>query len=390
MTLIHTLRRHKTALIRAALLAALIVLVKATILAPPKVTTVRVERRDLTARVYGNGTVEAKEVVGVSSKVTGRIVSLHADQGDRVRRGQILARLENDEYAAQLGQAEAGIRKAEAGQSLEAATLEKARANLELAERNARRYRNLADRNLVSRQEAEQYETAWRLAREESSRSQAALDAARMESAAGRSARGVARSRLDDTVIRAPRDGIIVSRDLEKGAVVSPGQSIFTLADPAVVWVRAHVDESQLTGVAVGREAAISLRSAPERALQGRVARVGVESDRVTEELAVDVAFAATPATFRLGEQSDVLITTGTRNGVPSLPAAALTSHEGKRGVWTVLEGRLRFKPVQVGIEDRQGVTEILSGLAGAEPVVLPTPAQAKKFRDGMKVRVSP
>ncbi|HBB69541.1 MAG TPA: efflux RND transporter periplasmic adaptor subunit, partial [Geobacter sulfurreducens] len=67
-----------------------------------------------------------------------------------------------------------------------------------------------------------------------------------------------------------------------------------------------------------------------------------------------------------------------------------LTSHGGKHGVWTVSEGRLRFKPVQVGIEDRQGVTEILSGLAGAGPVVLPTPAQAKKFRDGMKVRVSP
>ncbi|AAR34276.1 efflux RND transporter periplasmic adaptor subunit [Geobacter sulfurreducens] len=390
MTLIHTLRRHKTALVRTALLAALVVLVKATILAPPKVTTVRVERRDLTARVYGNGTVEAKEVVGVSSKVTGRIVSLHADQGDRVRRGQILARLESDEYAAQLGQAEAGVSRAAAGQSLEAATLAKARANLELAERNAARYRNLADRNLVSRQEAEQYETAWRLAREEEARSSAALEAARMESAAGRAARGVARSRLDDTVIRAPRDGIIVSRDLEKGAVVSPGQSIFTLADPAVVWVRAHVDESQLAGVAVGREAAISLRSAPERAMQGRVARVGMESDRVTEELAVDVAFAAPPPAFRLGEQSDVLITVGTKRGVPSLPAAALTSHGGKHGVWTVSEGRLRFKPVQVGIEDRQGVTEILSGLAGAEPVVLPTPAQAKKFRDGMKVRVSP
>ncbi|WP_298270399.1 efflux RND transporter periplasmic adaptor subunit [Geobacter sp.] len=387
---LNTLARRKKYLIWPVALVAVIVALKATILAPPKVAVAKVERRDLTARVYGNGTVEAKVVVGVSSKITGRIVELYADQGDRVRRGQLLTRLENYDFIQQEHQSEAGVTRAAAAIDVERANLRKARANLALAEKNARRFRTLADRNLVAQLEAEQYENACKVAREEESRCTAALAAAQMEQKANRANLGFARSRVADTLIYAPQDGVIIARELEKGATVTPGLAIFTLADPQTVWVKTNVDESQLKGVAVGKRAAITLRSAPGEELPGQVARLGRESDRVTEELEVDVAFTPPLANFRLGEQSEVYIVTEERMKVPSIPAAALVSRGKKRGVFVVNDGRLRFREISVGIEDRRGLVEVRGGLEGSERIALAPQPEMAKFEDGMRVRVAP
>lgn len=338
--------KRKIAIASAAVLV-LLALLRAAFFGAPKVKEVRLERRDLTARVYGNGTVEAKVVVGVSSKITGRIVELYADQGDKVARGRLLAKLEDRDLAEQL-------RKAE--------------ATLELASRNARRYRSLADKDLVSRLEAEQYETAARVA--------AAEEAA-------------ARSRLDDAFIAAPGDGLIISRHLEKGAIAAPGQAIFSLVDPRTVWVKANVDESLLRGVAVGRKALIGLRSAPGEEFPGEVVRVGHESDRVTEELVVDVAFTPPLKDFHLGEQADVHILAETRTAARSLPSAAVVARGQSRGVWVIAGKRLEFRPVVAGAEDGRGFTEIVSGLEDGDRVALPPPALLGKLAGGMKVRAA-
>lgn len=388
MELLKTLPRNKQYLLWPMVLVAIVVLLKLTLLAPARVKVVKVERRDLQAQVYGNGTVEAKVVVGVSSKITGKIVELHADQGDRVKRGQLLAKLENDDFIQQQLQAEAGVNKATENSNVEQANLQKARANLVLAEKNGQRFKSLAGKNLVSRLEAEQYENIYQVDKAEVARCTAALRSVQMEQAANGASLGLARSRLADTLIYAPADGIIISRTLEKGATVTPGMAIFSLADPRTVWVKANVDESQLQGVVVGKKALIALRSQPGAQFPGLVARIGHESDRVTEELEVDVAFTPPLQTFRLGEQSDVYILAEAKTGVASLPSAALVSIGKSRGVWTVADGRLKFKVVTTGIEDRRSFTEILGGLDGSEQVVLAPPQQLLKFSDGKRVKV--
>jgi HlyD family secretion protein len=390
MELLKSLAKKRKYLVWPLALLIVAVLLRMTLLAPPKVTVVKVERRDLTAQVYGNGTVEAKVVVGVSSKITGRIVELYADQGDQVKRGQLLARLEATDFIQLQRQSEASVTKASANLAMEKANLRKAKANLVLAEKNAGRFRTLAGKNLVSRLEAEQYENIHLVAREEVARSIAALESARMEQAGNRAGLDFARSKVADTLVYALQDGVIITRELEKGATVTPGQVIFSLADPGTVWVKANVDESQLKGVAVGKNALITLRSAPGEQLLGRVARLGRESDRTTEELEVDVSFSPQRKDFRLGEQADVYIATASRQHVPSLPSAALVSKDKTRGVWVVENGRLKFKPVTIGIEDRRNFTEILAGLAGSEQIVAAPPQQAAGFKDGMKVRIAP
>lgn len=388
MELLKPMTRMKRYLVWSLAVIAAAFVVKLTILAPPRVTVVSVRNRDLTAQVYGNGTVEAKVVVGVSSKITGRIVELYADQGDHVRRGQLLARLESDDLFQQQRQSEAGVSKSAANLDLERANMQKARANLTLAESNAARFRSLLKGGMVSRQEAEQYENAYQLAREDVARSSAAIEAVRMERDANRAGLGFARSKVADTRIYAPHDGIIITRELEEGGTATPGQAIFTLADPRTVWVKANVDESQLAGVAAGRSAFITLRSSPGKRWPGQVVRLGRQSDRVTEELEVDVAFTPRLESFRLGEQAEVYITTEVKSSAPSLPSAALVTNGEKTGVWVAENGRVRFRAVKSGIRDRGDFTEITGGLAGGERVVVAAPPLLGRFRDGMKVRV--
>ena len=381
------MRRIGGWLLWVLVLAAAGALLKKTVLAPPQVTTVCVERGELTAQVYGNGTVEAKVVVAVSATITARVVELAVDQGNQVKAGQLLARLEEDDFRQQEELARAGLERATAGLDVEEANLRKARANLVLADKNAQRFQALVAKDLVSRIEAEQYENMSAVAKAEVSRSQAALDAARKDQAASQAGLGFAQSRRADTLIYAPQDGVIISRDLELGDTATPGLPIFTLADPRTVWVKANVDEAQLALVAVGKEALITLRSASGKPFPGQVARLGRQSDRATEELEVDVAFTPPLNDFRLGEQSDVLIAVASRQAVLKVPTAALVRRDGKRGLWLLDAGKVHFQAVTVGIEDRQGYSEIVSGLNGGEQVVAgPLPA-IDKFTDSMPVR---
>lgn len=381
------LPRIRTWLVWAVIFIGAAFVLKTKILSPPEIEVVKIERRDLTNHVYGNGTVEAKVMIGVSSKITGRIVQLYADQGDQVTKGQLLARLEDNDFVQQQRQAQAVLRTVNATLGVEEAALRKARATLILAEKNAQRFTDLADKDLIARIESEQYQTTFAVAKEEVNRSQAALHAIHMEKEVSQAGIELSRSRLADTQIYAPQDGLIISRDLEQGATVTPGLSIFTLADPQLVWVKANVDEALLSSVAVGKKAAITLRSDQNTSLPGQVARLGQQSDRVTEELEVDVAFTPPLATFRLGEQADVLIVAETKAAALSLPAKALISKEGSRGVWRVSQGQLHFAEVQTGIEDRSGFTEIVFGLGLDEKVAVAPPAETAKFKEGMRVR---
>lgn len=389
MKLLDMLLKDKKYRLWAAAVLAGIVLVKVLFFSPVSVKGVSLESRDLSSQVYGNGKVEAKVVVGVSSKITGRIVELHVDQGDTVKKGQLLARLESEDLAQQVQQASATALQGRSSHDVEVATYQKAVVNLELAERNVRRFQELAAKDFVSKQEAEQYDTAYRVAKEEVRRSKAAMEATRMGASAAQAGTRYAESKRGDTLIVAPQDGLIISRNLELGAIVTPGQSIFDLTDPQTVWVKANVDESQMRGVSVGKRVAIALRSHPREQFEGKVARVGRQSDRVTEESEVDVAFAAVPGDFRLGEQADVYILVDAKKAAPAIPAAAIVWRMKKRGVWTVAGGRLAYKEITGGLEDRKGFLEVTAGLGPEDIVAVAPPPEMQKFEDGMRVRVT-
>lgn len=382
--------RKKTikTLVFLALIAAAGVGARRTILGPPWVELVRPQPRELVAEVYGNGTVDAKVTVNIASKIGGRLQEVLVEQGAVVERGQLLARLDDRELREQLRQAVAGTDKAAAAVGLESANLEKARANLGLAEKNVQRYRLLAAQELVARQEVEQYENVFQVASAESIRASASLATAKKEEAVSGAARESSRVRLADTLICAPFKGIVTRRDLEPGATVNPGVPILVVVDPQTVWVKANVDESLLKGISEGMAATITLRSGAGERIPGQVARLAWESDRVTEELEVDVAFTNPRPVFHLGEQAEVLITAGAKTASVTLPATVIQRLGKKCGVWTLAAGRLRYREVALGLHDRRGWVEVVSGLEPGAEVVAAAPEKMQQFKEGQQVRV--
>jgi HlyD family secretion protein len=388
MHYLRTWRRWQKLVLWLLSALALILIVRFTILAPLTISAVSIERRSLTAQVYGNGTVEAKVVVLVSSKVIGRIETLYADQGDKVESGQILAKLENEDFRQQVLQAEAGVSKSKANLAAEEANHQKALANLELANKDFVRVRGLVERELVAQEDVDYVATALEVAKREVERTKAAVEAARKDQLVSQAIEALAESRNNDMVVRAPQDGIVISRDLEIGATVAPGSPIFRIADPTIVWISANVDESTRNELAEGQEATIVLRSMPKEQLHGRVARIGLESDRVTEEIEVDVMFDPPLTSFRVGEQAEVHVITRTKDGASALPVAAVTSKGKQRRIWLVDKGKLRLREIVTGIEDRAGFVEIVSGLDDQALVAVAPFSVMVNFKDGMRVKV--
>lgn len=114
---------------------------------------------------------------------------------------------------------------------------------------------------------------------------------------------------IRDYSLRSPIDGIILSREAEAGSSIAAGTPVFKIANPKSVWVRAYIDERQSAGLKVGQEAVVTLRSTGDQKYTGIVHRMGMVSDRITEERVVYVTLDAPPEPLNLGEQAEVQIT---------------------------------------------------------------------------------
>ena len=381
---------------------------------PVAVTVAAVTTRDIAPAIQGVGTVEAKVVVNVSSKITDRVVSVLVDQGDTIKAGQLLARLDDTQYVAGVRQAEASMRAAEAQlrdllagarpDEIEQlrARLASASANRTLAERDFQRTKELFGKDLISAQDMDRARQAYDAATAAERDARHALDlalnnwarkdqieAARAQLQAAQSALVLAREKAADTVIVSPLDGYVVSRDLEAGGIVNPGIPIFKIADPRTAWVTVYVDQRDTTGLAVGNPADITLRSSPGQALRGRVARIEREGDRVTEQMAVDVAFAERPPRVILGEQVEATIHPPTHPGAIALPLAAAVRRPDGPGALVVQDDRVHFRPVRLGAADPNGWIEVLEGLSPGEHVVMAPGRLADATNEGRRVRIT-
>jgi HlyD family secretion protein len=408
------LRRIVKGLLLAGGLAALAGGGALFLLRPTPVTVGEVALRDLAPAVQGVGTVEARVVVQVGAKIAGRVVAVLADQGDTVRPGQVLARLDDAESVAQAEQAEASLQRARMAVAAQEAAFEKARAALAAAEAalsrvratealariNAERWRQLYAEGGVARADLDARVTEAVAAADELKNAEAlrraagaevevlgaGLEMAHHDVRGAEAALAAARARQADTVVVSPLDGYVVSRELEPGATVNPGTPILKIADPRTAWVTVHVDERETGGIAVGDPAEIALRSLPGRTLPGRVARLQRESDRVTEQLAVDIAFGERPPRLILGEQAEATIRSGGARRVVALPLAALVRTPDGPGAWTVVDGRLRFRTARLGVADPAGWIEVVEGLRPGEQVVLAPGRLADPANEGRRV----
>jgi HlyD family secretion protein len=164
--------------------------------------------------------------------------------------------------------------------------------------------------------------------------------------------------------LRAPYDALVVSRNLQLGSMLVPGQSVFNLVDPQTIWVVGYVDERLAGSLQLGQQADIVLRSRPGERL--------IQSDAVNEERLVEVAFDRIPSDIHLAEQAEVFITTGVlAHTVTGPPTAVSGLADGRGTVWTPEHGQLAQRRVSFGPELLDGRLPIVAGLADGAQVVL-------------------
>lgn len=352
-------------------------------LAPVGVETAAATRADLRPDVYGIGTVEARHAFSVGPIQAGRLLRVLVDQGDSVQVGQLLAEIDPVDLRQRAeAAASAAARARQAAQAAQALVAE-AESRARIARANSVRYQTLYRQNFVAKEMADSR-----------SHEAAAADAALMGAHANATAarrdisrteaelRGIGQLR-DSLKLVSPITGVVTAREAEPGTTVVAGQAVLRLVDPARLWVRVRVDQARAQGVQVGQAADIVLRSTPGAAVPGKVVRVDLQSDAVTEERIVNVAFDSVPAQLYLGELAEVTIQLPGARDVLTVPRAALVQNNGKPGVWQTVDGRARFQPVRSGLQTAERV-QIVSGLQAGDRLVV---YSAKQLDDGVRVR---
>lgn len=345
----------------------------------PTVPVIAAKKAEIQGTVHGPGTVQSKVPVAVSPKITGILEKLYADQGDRVKKGQLLAELDSVELRAREAAAQAAKNRAQRDLARAQADLGKSQANLALAQSNYQRDLEVFKPGYISQAAFDTTKAQLKVAESEVAAFQAAVTALQAAVKQAESETHAAAALHNYCRILAPMDGFITSRKAEVGTTLSSGMPIFQMVALDTVWVAAWIDQSQIAQIKEGQPATILLRSG--RQYQGQVARITTEADTVTHELEVDVKFDQRPEPLVIGEEAEVDINTGTVKAMAA-PLAAILERDGKTGVMLVEQGRLVFRPIKPGLSDGKRIA-VLEGLQEGDLVV----AQPVNIKPGTRVK---
>ena len=329
-----------------------------------------------------SGYVVAQRKAAVSSKSTGRLAFLGVEEGSRVKKGQVLASLENEDLIAARNQASAQVKQAEAD-------LGTARAEAVDAGLQYRRYKTLVTQDLVAKQD---FDTAD--ARDK--KAQAGVAAAQARIKVAQAGLANTQAALEYTYIRAPFDGVVTTKYAEVGEVVAPfgaavnaRAAVVTMADLNSLMVEVDVAESNLDKVRLGQPCEISLDAIPDRRFAGEVHMIVPtadrtkatvltkvkfleKDDRILPEMSAKVAFLSQP------------LDPGARQARLIIPKGALVTREGRSYSFLVTGNRVKLVPVTLGLT-MNDLVEVDSGLKEGDRVVLNPPASLK---DGSRVKV--
>lgn len=291
-----------------------------------------------------SGEVRARYEPDLGFRIAGKIRRRLVDVGDRVKTGQPLAELNAEDVGLQLDAARA--------------RLAAARSDRRLAGSDLERYRKLLARQVISQSQFDTVEARDRA-------TAASLDQARADLK-------VARNQRDYAILRAPRDGVIASRQAEAGQVVAAGQTVFTLAVAGEREVRIDLPEQNISGVRVGQPVRIALWARPDHTFPGHIRELSPAADPVSRTFEARIAFDNDQAGAHLGQSARVALGAGADAGPAplSIPLAALTADQGRPFVWVVGDdGRLRKTPVETGPYWENRVP-VLAGLKPSDWVV--------------------
>ena len=356
-------------------------------LAPVKVTTGKVQTGSLASEVFGVGITEARHSYNISSTMTGRVGSMLVDQGDYVKAGQVLARLDPIDLNERLASSRLMTERSVNSIRMAEAQLAQAQSQEKTVSSTYRRYVDLHAKGYVSQEMLDaklNEKNAAQAALESATASLAAVTHDREK--AQSDASGVAKLR-QQTFLYSPVNGIVTARMVELGMTVAPGQTVLQVIDPGDIWIRTRIDQKQAGDVRAGQQANIVLRSQPQTAVSGAVKRVDMISDAINEERIVNVSIAAPKMEVSLGEYAEVTIKLPGVANARSIPTAAVKQISQQKGVWVLENGRAKFKGIKTGISTLDGRTQVLDGLSDDDEVII---YSQTAMTENLKVKIVP
>jgi HlyD family secretion protein len=381
-------------------------------------TEVRMEqvgRRDLVSAVTASGKIEPQTSVDISADITGRIIRIAVEEGDRVKKGQFLVQIDPAQYQAAVSQAQAVVSSTQA-------TLLQTRANRDQAERAWKRANELTrlGPNLIAPASAEEARTALDVAEATYSATRAQLDQSR-------ASLQEAKDNLAKTRLVSPISGRVVRLAVEEGEVAVPGTFsretglLLTIADLSVILAKVQVDETDVVRLTHNDSVEVTIDAYPDSTFIGRVTRVSQSAKLTSTETAsgssdravdfdVEITLEDPPGDVRPDLSCTARIVTDTRGNALSIPIIALTVRDHERlpnennpaldtlrrrpgereeeGVFLVQNGVANFRPVKVGIAGDE-FFEVLDGLRGGETIVAGTYQAIRDLKDGARVRAA-
>lgn len=343
---------------------------------PVPVAAERLDSGTIVAEVFGTGTLEPHYKAVISPEIPGRIREVLVDQGDRVEKGQVLVRLDDDELTQQVAVAQAELEATRAAQERVRFDRERALAVEARARRDEGRVRSLFARNVSTQEELDRVHEALAIASAELSGAEAATIEVTKQILTAQAKLEYQRSLLANSQIVAPADGLVIDRQRDPGEVVVPGTPLLTMILTEELWIRAWVDETEMARLRVGQPARVVFRSEPERSYRGKVARLGRQADRETREFIVDVLTLELPENWSVGQRAEVYIETARSTGAVTMPAAFLVREGQRTGAFVEANGAAQWRPVGLGLQGRD-VVEITTGLEPGQTVIRPIDPKA-------------
>ena len=305
------------------------------------VTVANVAVRPVERTVSVVGTLAANAQAEIASEVDGQVVGVEADLGDRVARGQVLARVRRDEIEARLREAEASLAKAVADEG---------------------RARPLEAQRVISAQEYEQVRTT--------------LDVARAR-------RDQLRIQLEHTDIRSPLDASVAARLVDAGNYVRPGTVLFRLVQDDPLKFRGEVPEREVPSLRAGQEVRVSVDAFPGETFTGQVARIGSAADPAARSLAFEALVPNADHRIRPGFFGHGEVVVGKDERALAVPRSALTSFAGVTKLFLIEDGVAHERPVVLGVELGDGWVEVAEGVSQGKQVAT---SGLSKLADGTAI----
>jgi HlyD family secretion protein len=354
------------------------------VIEPPAVTIVPATRREFVDRLFVSGTLVAREEAQVAARIDGlAIVELDAEDGDRVKEGQVLARLDRTQLDALMAQNDAATRRADAAIDQARSLIAQSQAQVQFASADFERAHKL-EAGVMAASTIEQREMTMKTAQAQLSAAQNALSVSEADRKSRDAERQELMVRINRTEVKAPVAGIVSRRSARVGASASTsGEPLFRIIQDGAVDLEADVPEQTLARLTVGMPAELKLPGV-ESAVLGRVRLVNQEVDKASRtgkvRIALEDVLHAHIGAFASGQ-----VELARRDGV-GVPATALERDGDEARLDVVRDGKVEVRKVKAGVIDGAWV-EIQTGLADGESVVT---RAAAFLRGGDRVRPTP